>query len=261
MISQHFGAEDYGKLRKSVAMSIIIAAAIAFIATLVFLPSTKKLLIMLNTPSDVIEDSLSYLRIVFGGIIVITAYNTMSSILRALGNSKTPLIAMAAASIINIVLDILFVIVFRWGVAGAAAATVIAQIFSCIICLLAIRNISVLKIKRKDWALDRPMIIRLVKLGAPMAFQNTIIGVGGVIVQYVINGFGMIFVAGFTAVMKLYGLLELAATSFGFSMATFTGQNLGTKKYTRIREGMNSALKMSISTALVISAVILLLAK
>jgi Na+-driven multidrug efflux pump len=94
-----------------------------------------------------------------------------------------------------------------------------------------------------------------------MAFQNTIIGVGGVIVQYVINGFGMIFVAGFTAVMKLYGLLELAATSFGFSMATFTGQNLGAKKYARIREGMNSALKMSISTALVISAVILLFGK
>jgi Na+-driven multidrug efflux pump len=94
LISQHFGAEDYDKLRKSVAMSIIIAAAIAFITTLIFLPSTKKLLILLNTPADVNEDSLSYLRIIFGGITVITVYNTLASILRALGNSKTPLIAV-----------------------------------------------------------------------------------------------------------------------------------------------------------------------
>jgi putative MATE family efflux protein len=257
LISQYFGAEDYDKLRKSVAMSVIAGAIVALAATVIFLPSTRMLLVLLNTPEDILKDSLQYLRIIFAGIIVIAAYNILSSILRAIGNSKTPLRAMTVASIINIFLDILFVVVFQWGVAGAAIATVIAQIFSCIICFRAIRSISVLKMSRKDWELDKSLLVKLFKLGAPMAFQNTIIGIGGIVVQYVINGFGIIFVAGFTAVMKLYGLLELAATSFGFSMATFTGQNLGAKKYTRIREGMNSALKMAISTALVISAVIL----
>lgn len=257
LVSQYFGAEDYGKLRKSVAMSAIAGGVVALAATIIFLPSTKILLVALHTPQDIINDSVHFLRIIFSGIIVTTTYNILSSILRALGNSKTPLRATTTASIINIVLDILFVMVFHWGVASAAAATVIAQIFSCLICFRAIKNISVLKLSRKDWELDKDILIKLFKIGAPMAFQNLIIGIGGVIVQSVINGFGIIFVAGFTAVMKLYGLLELAATSFGFSMTTFTGQNLGAKKYTQIQNGMNSALKMAISTALVISAIIL----
>lgn len=204
---------------------------------------------------------MSYLRIIFAGIIVTAAYNTLSSILRALGNSKIPLIATAIASVINVLLDIVFVVGFNLGVAGAAAATVIAQVFSCIICLNTVKNIPMLKISRKDWTFDKHILKRLFKLGTPMAFQNTIIGIGGVIVQAVVNGYGIIFVAGFTAVMKLYGVLELAATSFGYSMSTFTGQNFGAKNYKRIRQGMNSALKMSISTALVISAAIIVFGK
>ncbi len=261
LISQYFGAEDYNSLRKAVTMSILLGAVIAVVFTAVFLPSARGALILLNTPSNILEDSLAFLRIMFAGIAVITAYNTLSSILRALGDSRTPLVATAIASVINIVLDLIFVLVLHWGVAGAAAATVTAQVFSCIFCLKAVRNIAVLKFSRKDWKPDRALIFRLIKLGAPLAFQNAIIGVGGVVVQFVINGFGVIFVAGFTAVMKLYGLLELAATSFGFAVATFTGQNMGARKFTRIRSGLNSALKMAIGTALVISAIVLVFGK
>lgn len=257
LVSHYFGAADDEGLRKAVAMSIILAAAIAVFATALFLPTAETMLVLMHTPVSILKDSLSFLRIIFAGIIVTAAYNILSSILRALGNSKTPLVAMAIASVINIILDFVFVLGFHWGVAGAAAATVTAQLFASCFCLHAVRNIAIIQLKPKDWIPDQNVIAQLIRLGTPMAFQNAIIGVGGVVVQYVINGFGVIFMAGFTAVMKLYGLLELAATSFGFAVAAFTGQNLGAQKYERIRRGMNAALKMAIAIALLISAVTL----
>ena len=261
LMSHYFGSEKYDKLKKSISMSIIIASIISILATIIFVPSTKSLLIMLNTPKNVLNEATNYLRIIFLGTSVVAAYNILSSILRSLGNSKTPLFAMATASIINIILDILFVVVFNFGISGAAIATVIAQFISCFICLNSIRKIPILKMNKSDWIIDKHIILKLIKLGTPMAFQNTIISIGGIIVQYVINGFGVVFVAAYTTVMKLYGLLELAATSFGFSMATFTGQNMGAKNYKRIKKGMNSALKMAIATSIVMSILIIVFGK
>lgn len=257
LISQCFGAEDYDGLRKTVTMSTILSAIIAIVMTTVGLVFARPILNMMNTPHNIINDSHTYLSILFAGIPVVTAYNMSSSILRAMGDSKTPLWAMIIASIINILLDIIFVAGFRWGVAGAAIATILAQIFSLLYCLKAIGMIPILTMEKWHWKVDKSIIVRLLKLGTPMAFQNAIIGAGGLVVQYVINGFGFIFVAGFTATNKLYGLLELAASSFGFAMATFAGQNLGAKKFGRIRSGMNSALKMAIGTACTISVVMI----
>lgn len=258
LVSQRFGAEDFNGLKKTITMSVILSGGIAIIMTTVGLVFSKPVLQMMNTPDNIIGDSNSYLSILFSGIIVVTAYNMASSILRAMGDSRTPLYAMIIASAINVVLDVLLVAGFHLGVAGAAIATVMAQVFSFLYCLKAIRRLPVIKTKRKHWNLDKKIITSLIKLGAPMAFQNAIIGGGGLVVQYVINGFGFIFVAGFTATNKLYGLLELAATSFGFAMATFTGQNLGAKKYHRIRSGMNSAIKMAVVTSLITSAIAIL---
>lgn len=261
LIAQCFGAEDHDGLRKATAMSILLSGLIAVTCTAVFIPLIRPILLLLKTPAVVIDESALFLRVLFSGTIVIAGYNIFSSILRALGDSKTPLVAMSLGAIINILLDILFVVALRMGVAGAALATVCAQLFTCVYCLLAVRSIPLLRLTRTDWVPDRAVIRRLMVLGTPMAFQNGIIGIGSSVVQAVINGFGVIFVAGYTATMKLYGLLELAATSFGFSMASFTGQNLGAKKYRRIKSGLNAALKMSVSIACVISAVILLLGR
>lgn len=258
LVSHRFGAEDFDGLRKTITMSIILSLAIAVVMTTVGLVFSKPVLQLLNTPDNIIGDSNRYLSILFSGIIVVTAYNMASSILRAMGDSKTPLYAMIIASAVNVVLDIIFVAGFHLGVAGAAGATVIAQAFSFLYCLKAMRKLAILQIKRHHWDLDKKVIASLIKLGAPMAFQNAIIGGGGLVVQYVINGFGFIFVAGFTATNKLYGLLELAATSFGFAMATFSGQNLGAKKYQRIRTGMNSAIKMAAVTSLITSVAAIL---
>lgn len=185
----------------------------------------------------------------------------MASILRAMGDSRTPLYAMLVASVVNIGLDLLFVMGFHWGIPGAAAATVIAQGCSCLFCLAVLRRMSVLRMTKTDWHPDGSLCRRLFQLGLPMAFQNTVIAVGGLVIQFVINGFGFLFVAGFTATNKLYGLLELAATSFGFSMATYAGQNLGAKKYRRICEGMRSALKMAVATSVIISAAMIAFGK
>ena len=257
-ISQRFGAEDWKGLRKMTAMSVWLALGIAIVATAVSLICSRPMLLALKTDPAVLEQALSYLRVLFAGIPVIMGYNVLSSILRALGDSRTPLAAMVLAASINIVLDLVFVMVFHWGVVGAAAATVFAQFCSCVFCFLAIRRISCLKMSREDWRLDWSAVWDLVRLGSPTAFQNGVIGIGGLAVQYVINGYGFLFVAGFTATNKVYGILEIAASSFGYSMSTFAGQNLGAGQVSRIRSGVRVGALMSVATAAIIAALMLL---
>lgn len=255
LVSQKFGSQNADELRKSVAMSFKLGILMAVVLTILSLVFAKPILLLLNTPSNIINQSLTYLRIVFSGIIVITFYNLFSSILRALGDSKTPLYAMIVAAFINIVLDLLFVMVFHMGVAGAAIATVIAQIFSSIFCFNVFRKIDILKMNKEDWKLELKIIQTLVRLGSLTAFQNIVISVGGMVVQSVVNGFGFIFVAGFTATNKLYGLLELAGVSFGYSVATFVGQNLGAKEYDRVRKGTKVAWKINVSISIALALI------
>lgn len=258
LISQYFGENNIMRLKKTITMSVILASIMGISMTILTLVVAEPVLILLNTPNNIIHDALIFLRIAFCGIPAILAYNTCSAILRALGNSKTPLIAMIIASIINLVLDFIFVLGFKWGIKGPAIATVIAQLFSFIYCLNNIRHISILKFTREDFKIDPYIIKKLIYLGIPISFQNGIIGFGGLVVQYVVNGFGFIFVAGFTATNKLYGLLELVAVSLGYATATYTGQNLGAKKYDRIRKGINSALQMAIGTSLLLSVILIM---
>ena len=253
-LSQYYGAKDFENLRKSLAHSYRLTA---FIAVGVFILSQSfaaLVLTGLHTPSNIIGMSLLYLRIIFCGIPATAAYNMFAAALRAMGNSKTPLTAMIIASVLNISLDILFVAGFGWGVAGAAIATVIAQSFSAVYCFLILRRIDIVHLSRADFMSAAGMNARLMKLGIPVVFQNIIIGVGGLVVQYVINGYGFLFVAGFTATNKLYGLLEMAAISYGYAIVTYVGQNLGAGKIDRIRKGVRSSMLLSLLTSLIISA-------
>ena len=258
LVSHRFGAKDQNELRKTVAMIVVLAAGIAAILTAAAHLAVHPLLLLMNTPSNIIGGSLEYLRVMFSGIAVVMTYNVMAALLRAMGNSKTPLFAMLTASVVNIGLDLLFVLVFHWGIAGAAFATVLAQISSCLFCLRALRRIPALRLKKQDWKLDSFTLFSLIRMGVPTAFQNAIIAIGGMVVQFVINGFGVTFVAGFTATNKLYGLLELAAVSYGSSVSAFTGQNLGAKKYGRIRQGIRVAVWMALLTSLAITVFMLI---
>lgn len=258
LMAQNFGAREYRRLRRSVTHAVILSVICAVVLTGASEGAAEFVLRLLKTPEEILPVSMAYLRIVFGGIPVVTAYNLAACILRALGDGKTPLYAMVIASLTNIGLDILFVMGFGWGVQGAAIATVIAQLFSAVYCGVRIRRMEVLRMEREDWKLEGGLCARLLTLGAPMAFQNTIISVGGMIVQTVVNGFGVVFIAGFTATNKLYGLLETAATSYGYAMVTYAGQNLGAGKRERISSGMRAGIAIAMATSVVITAFMLI---
>ena len=260
-MAQEFGAGKNRQLCRTVAQSGVLALVTSLVILLGSELLARPVLQLLQTPESIIAGSLLYLRIVFMGIPVVMAYNVLAAILRALGDGKTPLYAMIVASLINVVLDLLFVLVFGWGIAGAASATIVAQLFSGLYCLAVIRRVEVLRFERQDFRPDRELSAYLMKLGLPMAFQNCIIAVGGMLVQWVVNGFGVLFIAGFTATNKLYGILEMAATSYGYAMVTYVGQNLGAGKLKRISRGMRSAIVTSIITAALISVCMLAFGK
>lgn len=261
LMAQEFGAQRMEQLRKVVGTSLWLSGASALVLTVGGQLTVEPLLRLLQTPDTIIGDTLLYLRIMFLGLPVITAYNLLATILRSLGDGKTPLYAMVVASLTNIALDLLFVMVFHWGIAGAAAATLIAQGVSVLYCLGNIRKIPFLKLNREHFRMDGALARRLMGLGSPVAFQNAVIAVGGMIVQAVVNGFGVTFIGGFTATNKLYGVLEMAAISYGYAVLTYTGQNMGAGKIDRIRSGMKAALGLALVTSLVIGGTMILFGK
>lgn len=253
-MAKEFGAGKHDALRKAVAGSVVIAAVSALVLVAAGQLMAAPLLQVLQTPPDIWGGTILYLRIMFMGIPVVMLYNLLACILRALGDGRTPLNAMIVASVVNILLDLLFVVGFGWGIAGAASATLIAQLVSSVFCIWHIRRIELLRFRSGDFKISASLSTELMYLGFPMAFQNAIIAVGGMIVQAVVNGFGVIFIAGFTATNKLYGLLEIAATSYGYAMVTYMGQNMGAGKIRRIREGMRAAVGIALVTSVIIAA-------
>ena len=222
-IAQRFGAGDEPSLRRAAGQSMLLAAGINVVLMILSQISLRPLLGLLNTPQDTIDLTELYLRIIFAGIPLVMGFNLFGGFLRSVGDSRTPLTAMTSAALCNIALDIVFVAFFGWGVAGVAAATVISQGVSCLICLRAVARLPVMRVEKDDLKADPPVMARLLKLGLPVAFQNLIISVGGLVLQAVINGFGFLFMAGVNAATRLTGLLELAGTSIGSAMGTFAG--------------------------------------
>ena len=270
LMAQKFGAGDIAGLRKVIANAVWLALACAVVITTAGELAARPVLTLLSTPERIMDMSLLYLRILLGGMPIVMAYNLLASILRAMGDGKTPLYAMVLASCINIVLDLLFVLVFRWGIAGAAIATLLAQAFSSVYCLWFILHIPTLGLSAGDFfdrqsgkwfSRDWKLRWQLFRLGFPMALQNIIIAVGGMIVQSVVNGFGLTFIAGYTATNKLYGLLEIAAVSYGYAVSTYVGQNAGAAEIRRIHRGVRAALLLAVATSVVIGACMLLFGK
>ena len=258
LMSREFGAKQYENLRSVVGSSVSLSILSALLFLVVGLFSAESALKLLNTPTQIMGWSLLYLRIMFLGIPVVMAYNLLATILRSLGDGQTPLYAMIVASISNIVLDLLFVLGFHWGIAGAAIATLIAQGISSVYCLLKIRKIEFLTLKQSHFTLTSALTGRLLGLGSPMAAQNAIIAIGGMIIQSVVNGYSVAFIGGFTASNKLYGVLEIAATSYGYAMITYMGQNLGARTLDRMKTGMRWAIIVAVGTSALIAAVMLI---
>lgn len=254
LMAREFGAKHFHNLRKVIGNSIILSIFCSIILLFLGLIIAKPVLRLLNTPATIMHYAMVYLNIMFAGIPIVMAYNLFASILRSLGDGKTPLNAMIVASITNIILDLLFVIVFQWGISGAAVATLIAQTISSLFCLQRILKIKFIQLKGVDYKLNLTLSGRLLGLGTPMASQNAIIAIGGMIIQSVVNSYGVAFIGGFTTSNKLYGVLEIAASSFGYAMVTYTSQNLGANRIDRVRNGVNCATLISIITSVLIGA-------
>ena len=256
-IAQAFGAKDFDELRSYAGSALSLGLAVAALITALALASIGPVLGWMGTPDAVRPMAEGYLRVLFAGLPVVMAYNLLAGMLRSLGDSRSPLAAMTLASLLNIALDMLFVLGFGWGVESAAAATVIAQAASCVYCLLRLRGVDFMRLRREELRPDGRRWARLMRLGAPVSAQNAVIAVGGMIVQSVVNGMGVAFIAGYTATNKLYGLLEIAAVSYGYAISTYAGQNLGAGRLDRIRGGARAGLASGIATALAIALVML----
>lgn len=261
LMAQAFGARQEDRFRAAVGASGILAVLSTAVLLVAGQQAAIPLLRLLRTPEDILPGSLLYLRIMFAGVPIVMAYNLFAVILRSLGDGKTPLYAMIVASFVNIGLDLLFVPVLQWGIAGAAAATLIAQLCAAGYCVLRLKRMPLLKLSRADLRPEMRFLGKLLVLGSPMALQNVMISVGGMIIQSVVNGFGVIFIAGITATNKLYGILEIAALSYGYAMITYIGQNQGAGEYLRLRQGLRAALGVSLVTSLLIATVMILFGK
>lgn len=256
-VAQYYGRKDFVRMNKAIAMSTILSAIIGCALTLVGVFFARPLLVLLGTPADILSDAAVYLEVMIAGTAAITAYNMAASVLRAFGDGRTPLWAMGIAAVVNIGLDLLFVFAFHWGVFGVAIASVIAQAVSFVYCLRRIGRVSCVRLDAAVWRPDRMMIVDLLRLGLPFAFQHIVIAVGGIVLQSAINAQGSAFVAGFTATNKLYGLLECSAISLGLAFSTYFSQNFGAGLYDRFRKGVRLGIALMLVVVPILMAVIL----
>lgn len=255
VIAQFFGANDIEKVRKSFAMSLLLSAAVGLVLSIVTASLAHPVLHLLQTPDEILSDASAYLQIMFGGMFITFMYNSLGSALRAVGNSRIPFYALILSSVLNVVLDILFVKITPWGVAAVAIATLISQVVSCVYCLLYIKRVEVLRLHKEDFAPDKKIIINHIRLGGPMGFRNFVIALGGTITQFYVNGYGTEFIAGISATKRMYSIIELVSVSMEGAVATFTAQNYGARRMDRIKQGVIQSAVVLLVGAGVIMAV------
>lgn len=242
-IAQLFGARDYKDLRRHVANAAWLCMAASVVLTISTVALTRPMMQLMQTPDDIIDGAVIYIGWIFAGIPFIYLYNMVAAIMRALGDSKTPLYFLILTSALNIGLDLLFIVPFHFGVFGAALATDISQVISGVLSFIYLRRkFDVLKMEKDDLAFSKKASIRLLSIGIPMGLQCSITAIGSVIMQWAVNVLGSTAVAAVTAAGKTQSLLTVPMESVGTAMATYAGQNLGASRMDRVRQGVNSAM-------------------
>lgn len=242
VISQYFGAGDYVNVRKAFATAAYTILGVSVIMGTVGYFSSRALLKLLNTPDSIIDQSEIFMKITFIGILGITGYYGIAAVLRALGDSLTPLLFLALASIINIGLDLLFVLVFHWNVPGVACATAIAQLVSAASCIIyAIDRVKLLRMPLKDFRPDGEILKKCLHFGIPVALQNSLISISMIALQAVTNHYGDVVIAANTAYARIEQLVLQPGISIGAALSSFAGQNVGAGKFDRAKKGYYSA--------------------
>ena len=258
-MSQKFGAQDLEGLKQTLGTSVLLTGIVAIVGTVIAQLGLPQFLRWMQAPEYLLPSATLYSRIIMGGFTAVCFYNLCSSTLRAVGDSKTPLIAMVVAAVTNIILDIVTVFLFKWGIAGAAGATVFSQLLSGVLCAVKIARTPELRFEKRHLSFNLQQAGDLMAIGIPAATKNIIIAAGGMVVQTVVNSFdSMSFIAGYTATNKLYGLLEIAALSYGYAVTTYVGQNYGANLVPRIRQGVRAANILALISSLVIAVIMFL---
>lgn len=262
LTAQKFGAGDMEAMRQTVGSAAVLSVIMSVVLTAVSMLFMKKLLVFMQTPADIFDDAYAYIMIICAGIFAQMLYNLLASILRALGNSKVPLYFLILAALLNVVLDLLFIIVFKLGAAGAAYATVASQGVSALLCLVYIvRKVPLLHLKKEDWKPKGYLIKTQMAVGFPMALQYSITAIGTMMVQTSLNMLGSVQVAAFTAANKIEQLVTQAYIAMGTTMATYSAQNRGAGDMKRIRQGFKAATIMGSIYSVVAAALIMTVGK
>ncbi len=251
-----FGAHDEVGVRRSVAAGALLTGGAAVALTALAVTVTPSLLVLMRTPPEIRHDATVFIVTTFWGCAAMVAFNFLSNTIRALGDSRTPLVFLVLSCVLNVLLVWAFVSGLRMGVAGAALATITAQLVSVLACLWLIRTrMPILRLHREDWRVSRAELLAPLRLGLPMGFQMSIIALGTLVLQYALNGLGAQAVAAFTAAGRVDALAIAPLQSFGLAMATFAAQNHGARQYVRIRVGLAHTALMAVGFAVAAGAV------
>lgn len=256
-VAHQFGAQKFSNLRQVVANAIWLCIIFSTVMTVFTVIFCYEILIFMKTPTALIEDSYHYIVVIFAGIPAIYLYNMVAGIIRSLGDSRTPVYFLAFASVLNIVLDVLFIRVVGTGVEGAAYATVISQGVSGVACVIYMRRrFDILKIQKEEWAFRKKWVVNLCSMGIPMGLQYSITAIGSVVLQTAVNSLGKSFVTSVTAAQRLGSLFCCPFDALGTTMATYAGQNIGAGKAERIAPGVKTAVVIGGIYSIIIFAVL-----
>lgn len=251
VIAQKFGSGDLQRTRRAVTNGIYLSALATLCMTLFGLLFCRSVFLKINTPAEVLADAVLYTQISVFGSAATVFYNVQAGILRALGNSRIPLLFLIVTSLLNVLLDLLFVMVFGWGVAGAAGATVLSQMISCVLCFLFIKkHIRFLLLEPGDWLPDRPLLLEQIRVGAPMAFFDCILYVSFLLLQAPLNSLGSVSMAAYTAASKVDSLVMRILNAFGTAVSTFAAQNKGNSSFGRVREGARACVRITVGISI-----------
>jgi len=260
---QKFGAGDYNGVRRSVTISTLLSSIFTVIFTIFCSAFMKQVLFMMNVPESIMNDAFWYIQICVLGLVTVNIYNLLASIIRALGDSKTPLYFLILASILNVFLALVFIVNFHWGVPGSAVAVVLSQGFSALLCIFYIKlKFPILHLKKQDWKFDlinntedRDFAKKHLDVGIPAAVQFSVLGIGILIIQSVCNSFGSDVIAAFTAALRIEQIATMPMISFGIALAAFTAQNFGANNILRIKNGVLRASIINITLSIVMAVV------
>lgn len=256
VVSQYFGAKDEKNTAAAIANGAYVNLTVAVIMTMIALLTAEPILMLLNTPEVLMKDAVDYMKVFMGGLIAVAAYYTPFSVLRALGDSKTPLIFLTFCSVLNIVLDLIFVVPLGMGVTGAAAATVLSQGVAAVSCMVyAFQKVPQFRAAVRYGRPDSRLLRQTLKVGIPAGFQYSLMYISSIVLQRVVNGFGSSAIGAFTATTQMETLVQQIYAALGSAMVTYTGQNIGAGQTSRVKKGMRSAVRISAAASVLLLAV------